>query len=285
MFSVVIPAFNCEQTICEVLDSVANQTRLDLVNEIIIINDGSSDDTELIIKKYMVENPKLKIKYVLQENHGVAFTRNTGIKMATGDWIALLDSDDIWFPNKIERQYTVISQNPDILFLGSAYPLPFYFPKQNNGLYKLTPKLLCLKSMPVTPSVVFHRKTGIALGLYEEGMNYCEDINFFQKFFLKDSYYILGENLVKIGIGKKFYGAIGLSSDIKKMNQGRTKNVQALYKMGLISKAFMILMLLFNKIKFIRRILIISINKIIYKRITDKNTAEGNGTGKSKHYN
>ena len=284
MFSVVIPAFNCEQTICDVLNSVANQTRLDLIDEIIIINDGSSDGTESTIKKYISENPELRIKYVPQENHGVAFTRNKGIKMATSDWIALLDSDDVWFPNKIERQYAVISKNPDILFLGSEYPLPFYFPKQNNGLYKLTPKLLCLKSMPVTPSVVFHRETGIALGLYEEEMSYCEDINFFQKFFLKDSYYILGENLVKIGIGKKFYGEIGLSSNIKKMDQGRTKNVKDLYKMGLISKYFMILILFVNKIKFIRRKLLISINRIIYKG-ANKNTAEENGTSKSKHYN
>ena len=108
MFSVVIPAYNCEKTIERVLDSVMAQTRFDLITEIIVINDGSTDNTDAIIKDYIKRKQGNKINYIIQENHGVSYTRNKGIRIAEGEWIALLDSDDIWNPVKIERQYEVI---------------------------------------------------------------------------------------------------------------------------------------------------------------------------------
>ena len=113
MFSVVIPAYNCEKTIECVIESVLSQTAFDLIDEVVIINDGSTDGTENIIKN-LIENKKLGdlIHYVYQENHGVSYTRNKGIELAKAEWIALLDSDDIWLSNKIERQAEVINKIP-----------------------------------------------------------------------------------------------------------------------------------------------------------------------------
>lgn len=263
MFSVVIPAYNCENTICTVLDSVKNQTRIDLIEEIIIVNDGSTDNTEQIIMQYIENNPKLPINYIKQENKGVSYTRNAGIRKSKSDWIALLDSDDVWLPNKIEQQYEQVKNNPEILFLGSEYPLKIYLKKYTSGVHKLTASALCFRSTPVTPSVIFHRETGIELGLFNESMQYCEDINFYQKFLLKDSYYILAEDLVRIGIGKKYHGASGLSSNLLKMKQGRTKNVIELYNLGCISFFYLSCFLIFNEVKFFRRWILRLIYRII----------------------
>lgn len=267
MFSVVIPAYNCESTIALVLDSVIGQTRVDLIDEIIVINDGSTDRTEEVIKEYQRKNSI--IKYFFQENRGVSATRNRGIKAAVGEWVALLDSDDIWKNNKIERQYEIICNAPAIKFLGTEYPLKILIGNKK-GLIKLTPEQLCLRYMPTTPSVVFHRLTGIRLGLYDENMKYCEDINFFQKFLLVDSYYVLAENLVEIGLNKSFFSQSGLSSNLYMMHMGRKKNVRQLYDMKLINKWFYYMITILNEFKYLRRKIFRYINKMIYKEKSNR---------------
>lgn len=259
MFSVVIPAYNCQKTIEQVLDSVRQQTRFDLITEIIIINDGSTDRTEQVIDAYKRQYPNLPIRYIFQENRGVSRARNRGILEAKSEWIALLDSDDQWLSHKISRQYDTIQEGNQIFFLGATAPIGLFGKKQ--GLVKLTAHELCMRSMPSTPSVVFHRQTGLDLGLFREDIHYCEDIQFFQKFLQLDSYYILFEELVQINIGKSFHGQVGLSSHLKEMSQGRDRNVRELQQMGLISKQFMWLMLGFNQLKFIRRKLIVAMSK------------------------
>lgn len=262
MFSVVIPAYNCEQTICEALASVTHQTRRDLIYEIIVVNDGSTDSTKKKIQKFIKENPDWNICYLEQPHKGGSAARNRGISDAGADWIALLDADDLWLPHKLERQYQIIEQNPKILFLGSYTHLKFWW-RRHTGLYKLNARELCVRSMPTTPSVVFHKATGIAHGLFEEGRRYCEDIQFFQKFLLDDSYYVLGEELVQISFQKKYFAQSGMSSHLFKMYLGRDQNVRELHQMGLITAPYMYVMLTINMAKFLRRFMEQKINKAI----------------------
>lgn len=265
MFSVVIPAYNCEKTIVEVLDSVKNQSRYDLVKEIFVVNDGSTDETKQRIKNYMKSNSYMNIIYIEQENSGVSETRNRGIRLASAEWIALLDADDIWLPNKLEVQKAIIDNNPQICFLGSMYPVKFLLKKYYSGLLKLTPQQLCIRSMPSTPSVVFKREVGIELGLFDKNKKYAEDISFFQKFFLKDSYYIVVEDLIRISIGKEYFAQNGLSSNLKKMHEGRNRSVKDLYELGLISRRYKYFILFFNQFKYYRRTIQKSINFIVNK--------------------
>jgi len=188
MFTVVIPAYNCEKTIVTVINSVFKQTRRDLIEEVIVVNDGSTDATDAVVCNFIHEHLDYPLRYFSQMNHGVSYTRNFAIKQAKALWIALLDSDDIWKTNKIERQFEAIQSNPKIRLLGSQVSLcGTLFPKRIffcpiHGLIKLDAKKLCFRSLLATSSVVFHRETAIELGLFNEAMQYSEDLHFFQKF-------------------------------------------------------------------------------------------------------
>ena len=155
--SVVIPTYNRSKLVCDAIDSVLKQTYFDYIKEIIIIDDGSTDDTENIIKERY--NTHKKVKYYKKENGGVSSARNLGMKYASGQWIALLDSDDEWLQQKIEYQVRTINKNPDIDFIGTNYndiDLKIGL-KKITTLYKATVKDLCIKFFPVTPSMLFKR--------------------------------------------------------------------------------------------------------------------------------
>ena len=97
---------------------------------------------------------------------------------------------------------------------------------------------------------------GIQLGLFDEKRKYGEDIQFYQKFLLIDSYYVMAEQLTRIDIGKKYFGESGLTSNLMMMHKGRNQNTRELYEMGLISFFYMVFMLALNDIKYIRRCVI-----------------------------
>jgi glycosyltransferase involved in cell wall biosynthesis len=100
--SVIIPFYNGVEWLCEAVQSALDQTYDNI--EIIVINDGSKEDVSEFLKKFVS-----KIIYFYQENKGASSARNLGIKNATGDFIAFLDSDDIWLPFKLEKQIKFMS--------------------------------------------------------------------------------------------------------------------------------------------------------------------------------
>ena len=104
--SVIIPTFNRGHTIANAIQSVQEQSIKPL--EIIVIDDGSTDNTGAIIKADFPE-----IKLYRQSNHGVSHARNRGIESASGEWIALLDSDDAWYPGKLDAQLNLLERNPE----------------------------------------------------------------------------------------------------------------------------------------------------------------------------
>jgi glycosyltransferase involved in cell wall biosynthesis len=110
--SVIIPAYNRAKTLPQALKSVLNQSFQDF--EIIVIDDASSDGTGTLIQAC----PDSRIQYVLHNtNKGAAAARNTGIRIAKGEWLAFLDSDDEWSLEKLERQLIFIKQQASDVFL------------------------------------------------------------------------------------------------------------------------------------------------------------------------
>lgn len=107
LVSVIIPNYNYGRFISEAIDSVLAQTYRNI--EIIVVDDGSNDETSEVLKIY---NDKLK--WVKQSNQGVANARNNGVGESRGKFIAFLDSDDIWFPEKIEKQIKIFLSDDEI---------------------------------------------------------------------------------------------------------------------------------------------------------------------------
>ena len=118
LVDVVIPAFNAARYIDQTLDSIALQGSL--VHSIIVVNDGSTDQTALKVEAFTKQHPRLTVKLINQANAGLANARNTGIENVTAPYIALLDADDIWLRGKLERQLEVFNNSSDTR-LGVVY--------------------------------------------------------------------------------------------------------------------------------------------------------------------
>lgn len=106
--SIITPVYNAEKFLDETIESVLKQTYESY--EYLLIDDCSTDNSSSIIKKYANGNPK--VKYIkLDKNSGAAVARNAGIKKSNGRFIAFIDSDDVWYPTKLEKQLNYMSQN------------------------------------------------------------------------------------------------------------------------------------------------------------------------------
>ena len=113
LVSVVIPAYNAESFIKEAIDSVLNQTYQNV--EVIVIDDGSSDSTLEILKQYENSSKVKILTHPDNDNLGVSKTRQLGVENSKGEYIAFLDADDIFLPNKLEIQVDAIQQNEEAI--------------------------------------------------------------------------------------------------------------------------------------------------------------------------
>jgi glycosyltransferase involved in cell wall biosynthesis len=116
--SVIIPVYNGDRYILQAIESTLNQTYQDY--EIVVIDDGSSDNSFEILQPYLQSN-RDKIRYQKQDNQGVAAARNLGLKIARGSYIAFLDQDDYFFPDKLEAQVNYLEANPEIGMVHSGW--------------------------------------------------------------------------------------------------------------------------------------------------------------------
>ena len=108
--SVVVPTYNRAYCICRTIDSVQAQTHKNW--ELLLVDDGSTDDTAALIASTYGHDPR--IRYIKQSNAGVSAARNTGIRESRGHYVALLDSDDVWRPWKLELQLACFHAFPEV---------------------------------------------------------------------------------------------------------------------------------------------------------------------------
>lgn len=264
MISVIVPMYNSEKTIINALESIKNQTAFDKILEIIVINDGSTDKSLTILKKYAEDNIEMPIIIIDKENGGVSSARNVGMRIAKGEFIALLDSDDVWMPRKTELQLNTFIENPHIDFLGcnsSERDLKILWRKVNT-LYKANIKDLCIKCFPSTPAAMFRKNIIDEIGYFDEKQGYGEDMNYFNKICVNYNYYHLPEYLVYIGGGKPQFGFSGLSANLQGMHEGNLKNISELREMGVITRKFYSIMYIFYWIKHFRRVTITHLRRL-----------------------
>lgn len=171
--SVVIPTHNRATVLPRALSSVYQQSHQPY--EVIVVDDGSTDDSEAIITEKFPQ-----CKTILQPQKGVSSARNCGIRAATGDWIALLDSDDEWLPNKLEKQIQALEKSPNSRFChteeiwirNGKRVNPMYKHSKSGGMIYLN----CLPLCVISPSsVLIHRSIFEKYGYFDESLPACED--------------------------------------------------------------------------------------------------------------
>ena len=259
----VIPLYNAKDTILSTINSVIEQTYKEPI-EIIVVNDGSTDGCEKLVEKLIEQNSTNRIiKLINKPNGGVSSARNRGIKEASGEWIALLDSDDIWLPEKLEKQFVEIKKNPDIKFIGTnrnneVYP---FFGKAEKEFYKLTTREILIKCYPQTSTVLIKKDILVKLGLYDETRTHVEDWDLWLKIAQHHKLYVLNKDLVYTGNGKRSFGESGLSANILKMHEGEILALKGVKKRKQINFFENIGFYLWLKIKYYRRIFIVKISK------------------------
>ena len=209
--SVVIPTFNRAKHLELAVQSVLAQTFAP--NEIIVVDDGSNDGSgEMLAAKF-----GSRIRYYHQSNHGVSRARNVGIGLANGNWIAFLDSDDQWLPDKLQAQVTALQNNPDYTFChtneiwirnGKRVNPMNKHDKYGGFIYQK-----CLPLCVVSPSSVLIKKRVFDdVGYFDESLPVCEDYDYWLRYCATDPVlYVETPQLIKHGghqdqLSKRYWG-------------------------------------------------------------------------------
>ena len=172
--SVIIPVYNRVKSIGRALDSVLKQTYQP--KEIIVVDDGSTDGTV----DYIRENyPQVTV--LTQANQGPSAARNRGIAHSTGEWVALLDSDDIWLPDKLRAQVQIIEKNPGLGMIGSRrYKNCYDYDEQvvKRPVARAVSFFHFLKQTTCHTSTVLLRREALEkVGLFDEKLPAAEDVD------------------------------------------------------------------------------------------------------------
>lgn len=183
--SVIIPAFNCAAYLPAAIESVLNQTFSD--HEIIVVDDGSTDQTQEVVVPYLD-----RIRYVRQANKGLPGARNTGIRASSGEFVALLDADDSWVPEKLALQMPLFA-DPEVGIVYSDFSvkyadgrfLPSYLSERPLASEGFVIDNYIRSRFLFPSSMVLRRCAMEGCGLFDEEMLAAEDIELFAKICLR----------------------------------------------------------------------------------------------------
>lgn len=222
LVSVVIPFYNRVDWLCEAIESVLNQTYDNF--EIIVVNDGSTEKMDDFLYKYGD-----KIIYRYKENGGAATARNLALEIATGDYIAFLDSDDVWLPTKTEKQIAFM-ENRGAMWSHTGF---CYWNPDTNQTKKVDNKYdfgdiyqkYFISVRIATPSVIINRKLFSEFNNLHFPVDYRkgQDSKFFHEISLKFPLFLLKEPQVKVRL------------------RGSNTNTRALVRFSLKSRQYILL--------------------------------------------
>lgn len=252
MVSVVIPMYNSAGTIERALKSVCDQYYKGQI-EIIVVNDGSTDNSQNVVENFIHDHPNNDVKLINQENGGVSKARNTGLRNAKGDYIALLDSDDAWNLNKIERQIFIMETYNFDFICGLRNNENVKFPyRVKNGVSIMTLRKLMIRIVGQTSTSIFKRKILDNTGFFDEQQKFSEDANFWMRISLNNRMGILNEQLATTD---NDYGQSGLSSNMNEMEKGVHKNINEMFYKKKINFIEFLFFKSFAKFKYMVRML------------------------------
>ena len=258
--TVVIPVYNGEKSITETLKSICYQTALQYIKEIIVVNDGSQDNTSGVVREYSKESI-LPIRIIEKTNGGVSTARNRGMDLVTTPWIAFCDADDTWFPEKIEKQVKILHLYEMDLLGGSHRnkTLKILF-RPIRDLYQGTVKDLCFTCFPQISTIVMKKRIYDEIGGFDENQRYAEDGNYLMKIAAKYRYFYDPLQVVNYSNGKRGFGQDGLTGNLKGMHDGCVKNLREMLKLRYIGSGIYIIAMAYEQVKYLRRIIISSLD-------------------------
>ena len=222
--SVIIPTFNREKIISRAIDSVLHQDLLPY--EVIVVDDGSTDNTFNVLKSYNTQ-----IKAITKIHSGVSATRNIGINEARGQWIAFLDSDDEWLPNKLSEQFAYLQKHPEtrILQTDEQWIRNKIRVNTNKKYLKKSGNIFkdCLKTCIVGPSTVICERSLLQeMGGFDEHLPVCEDYDLWIRIAAKYPIPLLDKVLIN-----KYGGhADQLSLTTPAMDRFRVQSLEKIYQ-------------------------------------------------------
>lgn len=171
--SIIMAAYNAEKTIEQAIASVLNQTYPNF--ELLVVNDCSKDGTAELVKGIAATDGRVRLISNVK-NSGVSYTRKHGLEEANGSWIAILDSDDAWAPEKLEKQIELQNRtNADLLFTGSAFmdadghPIDWYLHAPAEVTYRqLLKQNVLSNSSALVRKELYARHYAVGDGMHED---------------------------------------------------------------------------------------------------------------------
>ena len=259
--SVVIPCFRCTATLERAVASVAAQTLRPA--ELVLVDDASGDATVIQIQSIQSRYGDWVKVVLLPVNRGAAGARNAGWQVANQTFIAFLDSDDAWHPQKIEIQCNYMQSHPDVALCGhlcrqlapNASEAPWWPVDALSGVQTVKLTDILLRHAFVTPSVMLKREIAMR---FAEGVRHMEDHRLWVD--------IVGAPLLTVklllelvAVYKPVYGAAGLSADMWRMERAELENYRHFHGDGKISYVSMRLLQVYSLAKYLRRLVIVHV--------------------------
>lgn len=235
LVDVIIPVYNTPIAyVREALESVLAQTMPDWCA--IVVNDGSAADYSVELERLVQELADMRIKYVRSENRGLPAARNLGIASGNAPYVALLDSDDAWYPHKLQRQLEVMEARPEIALVHACTDL--LHGADHSGLQKVEPRdaglngltsqqtleLMLQRNIVAVNTALFRREAGAAVGFFDASFRSLEDKEFWIRLLLSGArFHQMAETLAIYRLHPT-----NMSKNADKMRSGRLKLIEKL---------------------------------------------------------
>ena len=263
--SVIVPCYKCAATIDRAVDSVARQSWRPA--ELLLVDDGNAEDT---LNALRMQERRLGSAFVhiisLPQNQGAAAARNAGWDAATQPYVAFLDADDTWHPQKLELQLRFMLEHPDVQICGhrvrcAENGIPMQEFSDGVRAKDLTKRNLLLGNPMSTPSVILRRDLSLR---FDPRKRHSEDYGLWLEAVSSGIRIALLDTRLAY-IYKAPFGALGLSGALWKMEQGELGSYLALRKSGHITRATWLIVSLYSLGKHARRCLIVWLRRLHHR--------------------
>ena len=259
--SVVVPCFRCGATIGRAVASIVGQTQKPA--EVLLIDDASGDETSYSLQQLVSGYPSWVKVLALAHNQGPSAARNAGWEAATQPYVAFLDADDSWHPEKIRIQYRFMHDNPDIDISGHRCLWV-----RADGTLPQVPDELTITRISVpdlvfgtrlsTPTIMLKRQIPFR---FEANKRYAEDVHLWRQVACASNSVVRIESPLAY-MHKAPYGVSGLSAALWSMEKGDLSSLFSLYKAKHISWMLLALGSTFSLAKYLKRIMHVQLTRL-----------------------